>query len=62
MADPVEFLTNALSQTGADALPYAEHQKWTLRQHLADLLSVGSGSTQLTCVPSVRAAVCAILR
>jgi ESCRT-I complex subunit TSG101 len=39
MADPVEFLTNALSQTGADALPYAEHQKWTLRQHLADLLS-----------------------
>jgi hypothetical protein len=57
MADPVEFLTNALSQTGADALPYAEHQKWTLRQHLADLLSVGSGSTQLSCVPSVHAAV-----
>lgn len=62
MADPVEFLTNALSQTGADALPYAEHQKWTLRQHLADLLSVGSGSSQLTCVPSVRAALCATSR
>jgi hypothetical protein len=43
MADPVvEFLTKALSQTGADALPYAEHQKWTLRQHLADLLTVSN--------------------
>lgn len=40
MADPAgEFLTKALSTEG---LPYAEHQKWTVRQHLTDLLTVCS--------------------
>ena len=40
MTDVSEFLTKVLSAVGADALPYEEHQKWALRQHLTDLLQV----------------------
>lgn len=41
MVDEVaEFLTKALSQTGSEQLPYGESQKWTIRQHVADLLQV----------------------
>lgn len=40
MVDPVDFLTRALSASGSEALPYGENQKWTIRQQLADLLTV----------------------
>jgi len=34
----VSYLNSVLSQRGQHALPYAEDAKWTIRQHLLDLL------------------------
>ncbi len=33
-----EWLTRALTQQGADALPYSDSARWTVRQHVSDLL------------------------
>ncbi|XP_020582522.1 protein ELC-like [Phalaenopsis equestris] len=34
----LQFLSNALSQRGPSALPYAEETKWLIRQHLVSLI------------------------
>lgn len=51
MVDQVdELLTRALSQTGPDRLPYDESQKWTIRQHVSDLLQVNETSACMNIV------------
>ena len=35
-----ERLTRVLSQTGANALPYSDAARWTVRQHVSDVLQV----------------------
>ncbi len=37
----MEFLSQVLSQRGPDAVPYQENVKWTIREHLSELIKVG---------------------
>lgn len=36
----IEFISAVLSQRGPQAVPYEERHKWTVREHLSDLLKV----------------------
>jgi hypothetical protein len=36
----LEFLSQVLSQRGPQAVPYAENVKWSIREHMSDLLKV----------------------
>jgi len=39
----LEFLSQVLSQRGPQAVPYAENVKWSIREHMSDLLKVRGG-------------------
>jgi hypothetical protein len=36
----MEFLSHALSQRGPKAVPYPENYKYSIREHVSDLLKV----------------------
>lgn len=36
----MEYLSQVLSQRGPQAVPYDEGSKWTIREHLSELLKV----------------------
>lgn len=40
----LEFLSQVLSQRGPQAVPYAENTKWSIREHMSDLLKVRAGA------------------
>lgn len=40
LGQAVEFISSVLSQRGPQAVPYEERNKWTIREHLSDLLKV----------------------
>jgi hypothetical protein len=38
LGQALEYISSVLSQRGPQAVPYAERSKWTIREHLSDLL------------------------
>lgn len=42
LGEAMEFLSQALSQRGPEAVPYAENVKYTIREHMSELLKVGA--------------------
>lgn len=40
LGQAVEFISSVLSQRGPQAVPYEERNKWTIREHLSDLLKM----------------------
>jgi hypothetical protein len=49
LGQALEYISQVLSQRGPQAVPYEEKFKWTIREHLSELLKVtvfaaGSGA------------------
>jgi hypothetical protein len=43
LGQAMEFLSQALSQRGPKAVPYPENYKYSIREHVSDLLKVPIG-------------------
>lgn len=44
--NPSEFLNSVLLYPGPSELPYAEQDKWTIREHILELVQVWIGGGQ----------------
>lgn len=47
LGDALEFLSQALSKRGPDAVPYSESMKYAIREHVSELLKVSTWPRQL---------------